>query len=177
MADLRWFRLEIDTAGKVVSCVPVERAEQNGRSWVYVQAADAKAAQRAGMNAYMRDVMRVRRAELDRQGKCRWCGRKNDRAQGKRCSICSAKDIAYSQRQRDKAAGKPVPALDRKVAIAERKNEERSQVVAAAAPSLRLAVLIEVQCAWEDAPNNGAFTKWLAEQIDAAGGKRRAANG
>ncbi len=174
MADLRWFRLELDSSGKVLSCTAVERAEQNGSSWLYIQASDAKTASRLGMNAYMRDLMRKRRARLDAEGKCRWCGRKGDRGPGKRCTICLPRESHYQQRKRDKAAGKPVPELDRKVAIAARKAEERAAVIASAGPSLRLSVLLEVQQAWQDAPTNGAFTAWLARAVEAAGGKRRA---
>jgi len=154
MAELRWWLLRLDSTGKVLSCTPVDHAERNGDSWVYIQAADAKAAQRAAMNAYMRDVMRKRRARLIAEGKCAWCGRAN--------------------RKNAKAAGKPVPQLDRKVAIAARRDEERQQAVASAVPSVRLQVLQEVMQAWQDEPTNGAFTRWLTNEIEAAGGKRRA---
>lgn len=174
MAELRWFRLEVDLSGKVISCVDVERAEQGSSSCVYVQAADEAAAHRIGLNAYMREVMRRRRARLKAEGNCGWCGRKSDREPGKRCTRCVARDAEYGKRKNAKAAGKPVAPLDRRVAIAAREAEKRADVVKAAAPSLRLDVLLEVQAAWLDLPTNGAFTVWLAKQIEAAGGKRRA---
>jgi hypothetical protein len=174
MADLRWFRLEVDAAGKVLSCVAVERAEHNGRSWVYVQATDERAAHRIGLNAYMRDVMRKRRERLKAEGGCGWCGRKNDREPGKRCSICLAKESGYKQIQRDRAAGKPVASPDRKASVAAREVEKRTAAVAAAAPSLRLSVLLEVQSAWQDCTTNKSFTSWLEQQISKAGGVRRA---
>ncbi len=174
MGDLRWFRLEIDSVGKVLSCVAVERAEQRSSCWVYVQATDEAAAHRIGLNAYMRVVMRKRRERLKAEGKCCWCGRKNDREPGKRCTLCLGKDSEYGKRKNARVAGKPVAPLDRRVAIAERKREEQSQVVAAVAPSLRLAVLEEVQDAWCNTSTNGQFTAWLVKEIERAGGKRRA---
>jgi hypothetical protein len=165
--ELQWWLLRLDATGKVLSCSPVDQAAKNGESWVYIQARDAKAAERAALNSYMREVMRRRRAELDKAGKCRWCGRVADRGT-KRCSVCLAKDVAYQKRGRDKA----VPVLDKRVAVAQRKAEERSEFVAEAVPSIRLSLLIEVQEAWQNASTNGLFTRWLNEQIAAARGKK-----
>ena len=50
MADLHWWKLEIDASGKVVSCTAVQRAAAGGRSFVNVPATDAKAAERAALN-------------------------------------------------------------------------------------------------------------------------------
>lgn len=173
MAELRWFLLKLDSSGKVLSCTPVDQQRDNGASWVYIQATDAKAAQRAALNAYMRDVMRRRRAELDKAGKCRWCGRKADRGT-KRCSVCLAKDSSYSRRHQAKQRGETVEPLDRKLATAARKLEDQQAAVAAAKPSVRLAVLLEVHDAWTGTSTNGGFTAWLVREIEAAGGKRRA---
>lgn len=169
--ELRWFKITLDATGKVVSCLEVPGASATGASVVYVQAATAKAAERAALNSYMREVMRRRRAELDKAGKCRWCGRFADRGT-KRCSVCLERDSLYSKRHQAKIHGKAVEPLDRRVATAERKAAEQQVVVKAAAPSLRLDLLIEVQRAWIDNPRVAGFTQWLERQIAAARGRK-----
>jgi hypothetical protein len=168
---LRWWLLQLDAEGKVLSCTSVEQSAANGERWFYVQARDEKAAQRTALNAYMRELQRRRRVELDKAGKCRWCGRKADRGT-KRCSICVAKDAVYTQRHNARVRGESVPPLDRRAALAARKTEETTAVVKAAAPSLRLDVLLEVQEAWQSAATNGVFTRWLTDQIAAARGRK-----
>lgn len=173
MTDLRWFRLELDHGGNVISCVGVERAEANGRSWLYVQARDEKEAGHKAWNAYCRDRQRVRNATLAAEGKC-ICGRKNDRPGKSRCSVCHARRELHEERRRAKARGEEVAVLDKRVTLAARRVDEQRAVVASAAPSLRLAVLQEVLQAWQDEPTNGAFTAWLVREVEAAGGQRRA---
>lgn len=170
--NLRWWRIEVNEDGKVLSCVAVEHVEKNGKLFFYVQAHDQKEAGRIAWNRFCRDIQRVRRVKLAREGKCPWCGRATDRESGKRCSRCLDSDKVYKKRQTAKEAGKVVPPLDRSIAVAARKAEEREATVAAAKPSLRLDVLLEVQQAWQDASTNGLFTRWLNQQIAAARGRK-----
>lgn len=168
---MRWFRIELDDAGQVLSCQAVEAAEQGGRRYVYVQAVDPAHAARLALNNYQRDLMRRRVRRLRDEGKCQ-CGRKNDRAPKSRCTVCHDRRASDDERRRARANGEQIPRPDRRIADALRKASETAEAVAVVAPSLRLDVLIEVQSAWQDAATNGVFTRWLNEQIAAARGRR-----
>lgn len=175
MADLRWWRIETNAEGKVVSCVAVEHAEKDARCWFYVQAVSDAAAREAARLAHYRGSSMRRRRELIAQGKCGWCGLKGDRG-AQRCSKCLLADQGYQQRRRAKDAGKPFVPADKKATLAMnrtlRKVEERKEVIQEAEPSLRLSVLLEVEKAWLDNPRLAGFTQWLQKQIAAARGKK-----
>jgi hypothetical protein len=174
VADLRWWRLELDAKGAVVSCIPCERVEKDGERWIYVQAIDQARAGRAAWNVFCRDRERAQRAARVAAGKCVVCGKNPNRGSDKRCTECLERARLDDKRRRDKRAGRPVdPPRDRRTVLAERKEREHHAVVVNATPVIRLDVLLDVQSAWEDAANNGAFTTWLKRQIEAAGGVRR----
>lgn len=168
---MRWFRIELDDAGRVLSCHAVEAAEQGNRRYVYVEAVDSEHAARLALNAYQRQLMRQRVRRLRDEGKCQ-CGRKNDRAPKSRCTSCHERRASDDARRRARANGEQIPRPDRRIADALRKATETAQAVAVVAPSLRLDVLVEVQQAWQDASTNGHFTRWLSEQIAAARGRK-----
>ncbi|HKY40688.1 MAG TPA: hypothetical protein VJN18_32355 [Polyangiaceae bacterium] len=173
MADLRWWRLEVDAKGKVVSCTPVEFAEKDGKSWFYVRARNQEGAGRLAMNAYILARQRIRLKRLKAEGKC-VCGRKNDRPGKTNCTICVAKERDYDARRRARERGEEIPRPDRRIADAERRATEDGEFVERAAPTVRLNTLLEVQQAWQDSNTNANFTRWLLDQIAAAGGVKRA---
>lgn len=158
----QWWRIEVDGAGKVVSCEPVELKESDQALIFYVEAKNRAQAGRRAWNAHCKIVQRRRREQLRAEGKCAWCARKNDRLKG-RCTDCQKKDVDYSARARAVARGEDVPELDRTVSIAARAHAERKE--------LRLGVLNDVRDAWARSENYDEFARWLAEQIVAAGGR------
>lgn len=172
MADIRWWRVELSTAGTVLSCNAVERPAHGERLIHYLQATSAEAAGRAALNARSAELLRQRRTEYRAQGLCR-CGRRRD-GENRWCAICLEKSRVYKANETARKRGEPVLKMDRRTVLQERKATEKAEAVQAAAPSLRLEVLLEVQQAWADLPTNGAFTSWLTRQIEAAGGRRRA---
>lgn len=174
-----WWRIELNAKGSLVSVRRVESSEANSSTIVYVRAAnevEAKASARQAYNDVMRDVMRRRRERLFAEGKCGWCGEKNDRDREKRCSACVERDSGYSQRKRDKEAGRPVPKLNRSVALAARREQREAKVVesavASAEASIRLQVFQEVQDAWLRNRTVGAFSAWLNGEIAKLSGKK-----
>lgn len=174
-----WWRVELNASGKIVAVRQVEVAESNSKTVVYVRAwheIDARTVGRQAYNEYMRGAQQRRRERLIAEGKCPWCGNATDRAAGKRCSVCATRDSNYSQRARDKAAGHSVPKLDKRVAIAERRQREDAQVatraVTSAAAAIRLEVLEEVRQAWLNNRTVGAFSAWLNGEIEKASGRK-----
>lgn len=173
VAQHQWFRVVIDHKGKVVSCTPAGPAHDHGLNVFFVFAVDDEQAGKKVFNRYMAQRMRERRARLVSEGKCRWCGRPNDREPGKRCSQCSERDITYSKRWRANERGDEFPPADRHAAVAARNEEKRATILAEAAPfDVRLAILLEVQRAWTASANNGIFSAWLAGQIEQIKGRR-----
>ncbi len=158
----QWWRIEVDAAGKVVSCEQVELKERDQACVFFVEAKDRAQAGRRAWNAHCKVVQRRRRAQLHAEGKCPWCARENDRSQG-RCSECQKKDALYSRRRNAKARGEEVPDLDRTVAIAARAHVERKE--------LRLKILTEVSESWARFATHDEFARWLASEIVAAGGR------
>jgi len=173
--SIQWWRVELNANGKITSVRQVEAAETNSKTILYVQAwheIDARTEGRKAMNAYMREAQGRRRERLIAEGKCPWCGGPTDREAGKRCSDCAERDLGYSERRRDKAAGRPVPKLDKRVAIAARRERENADVarraVADSSALARLAVLEEVRQAWLSNRTVGAFSAWLNSEIEKA---------
>lgn len=176
---IHWWRVELNSSRKITAVRRVEAAESNSKTVLYVQAwheIDARAEGRKAMNAYMREVQSRRRERLIAEGKCPWCGDVTDRDAGKRCSACALRDAAYSERQRDRAAGRPVPKLDKRVAIAARRERENAEVarraVASSSRQSRLEILEEVRQAWMNNRTVGAFSVWLNSEIEKASGQR-----
>lgn len=158
----QWWRIQVDGAGKVVSCEPVELKEQDQDLVFYVEAKNRAQAGRRAWNAHCKIVQRRRREQLRKDGKCAWCARANDRPKG-RCTDCQKKDAVYGARARAVARGEEVPELDRTVSIAARAHAERKEI--------RLGVLDEVRKAWARFDTYDGFARWLAQEIVAAGGR------
>jgi hypothetical protein len=158
-----WWRIEVDADGKVVACVQVAESGDASHDVFYVQAATRSEAGRRAWNAYCKVNQTRRRAKLAAEGKCPWCGEKNDRPKGRRCRACLLRDSKYERdrRARARARGEDVPAPDRSVAIAARANEERRRI--------RLTILREVRTAWRDAESTLAFIQWLRDELEQLG--------
>jgi len=164
MADKYWYRVEVSDSGKTVTIKKVERRENDTSDVFFVLAIDEKQAGRKAFNEYMRVAQARRRAKLIAEGKCPWCSRKNDRGSGKRCSICLRSNLGYEARRRARVKGEDIPRPDRAVAVEKRKSADRE--------AIRADVLIEVQRAWTNARTHGQFSQWLADQVEAASGKK-----
>ncbi|HCG01693.1 MAG TPA: hypothetical protein DEV93_14250 [Chloroflexi bacterium] len=164
---LRWWRLELDAKGSVVSCTAVEhRGEAGERQFIYVEAHDQKEAGRLAWNAYCRLAQVRHRAKMTREGKCPWCGRQQDRKAGRRCSVCLAGDRARAATNKAIKAGQNVAAPDGLVTRAARLERERGE--------FRLQILGEVRkVAVERTPRE--FFQWLDEQLGIDGGQVTAA--
>lgn len=167
-----WWRIQVSSSGKVVDCRVVEAAETDTDDVFYVRASSRAQAGRKAWNAYTSRMNKRRRASYIAEGRCGYCGRPNDRDEGKRCSVCLKNHVKHRARHEARARGEEVPPPDRAASIAARAHEQKQQIRAEAATETRLSVLGEVQQAWQDAPNNAAFTKWLAEQVEALVGRR-----
>jgi hypothetical protein len=162
MADRRWWRVEVSATGKVLSCVAVESAGDENR-WFYVQAASAELAAKAAINAHCARLLAARRARYRAEGLCD-CGRIRDNTTFVSCARCLERSRIHRLRYESRQRGEDVLPLDRRKVLLERKEAESA--------SLRLAVLLEVQQAWQDLPTNGSFTRWLTEQIATARGRK-----
>ena len=169
--ELRWWRLETDSEGKVLSCRLVEGAKSDGEHVFYVKAHDAKEAARRLSNEISRRLLAERRAKYRAEGRCK-CGGWRDRPGFKQCQRCYDLDREHERRYQERRKGKEPPPRDRRLVLQERKQLEQSAAVRAAEPNIRLAVLQEVSQAWQDATTNGAFTRWLNQQIAEARGKK-----
>ena len=154
---LRWWRLELDAKGSVVSCIAVEhRGEAGERRFLYVEAHDQAEAGRLAWNAYCRLAQVRHRAKMTREGKCPWCGRQQDRKAGRRCSVCLSNDRARAATNKAIKAGQNVAAPDGLVTRAARLERERGE--------FRLQILGEVRkVAVERTPRE--FFRWLDEQL------------
>jgi hypothetical protein len=154
---LRWWRLELDAKGSVLSCTAVEhRGEAGERQFLYVEAYDQKEAGRLAWNAYCRLAQARHRAKMTSEGCCPWCGRKQDRKPGRRCNTCLAGDRARAATNKALKAGQNVPAPDAQVTRATRLQSERAEY--------RLQILGEVRkVALERTPRD--FLRWLDEEL------------
>jgi hypothetical protein len=159
---LAWYRIELDSAGKVASCREVAEAGTDSRVYFF-RAQSAKQAASQALNAHAAKLLAARRARYGAEGLCR-CGGKRDRPGFKSCARCDSRDRVHEERKRARDRGEVVPPLDRRTVLLERKTDEASQ--------LRLAVLREVQDAWIQNRTVGAFSAWLVREVEKLAGKR-----
>lgn len=162
---MRWWRIEVNATGKVVSCRAVESAGDDDAHVIYVLARDQREAGRHAWNEYCRIRQTKRNARLAAEGKCR-CGRHADRGAGKRCSGCLQLLQRQNERRRARARGEQLPKVDPRATKQERREADET--------ALRLAILMEVLSAWQDAQTNASFTRWLTAQIARLRGKAAA---
>ncbi len=167
----RWFRVQVGLDGKVTSCREVETEGAGGASVYYKLALDAEAAARSALSAHAAKLLAARRAENRAKGRCR-CGGELGDGGFVTCERCRDLSKEYQARETLKAKGIEPPHRDRRDVLQKKKQEDRLSAVIAAAPTLRLSVLLEVSRAWQDSTTNGSFTRWLNAQIADARGKR-----
>jgi len=139
-----WWRIEVDATGVVISYEKVEQAK------------DKEAAGVVAFNEYCRHRLRVRRAMLEAEGKCR-CGAEREQDRFKRCNRCRERAQLHRARHLAKKRGENIAPLDRRSTLRERSESERAD--------LRIEVLVEVERAWLDSKSSGDFTIWLSRQI------------
>lgn len=162
----------VDGVPSVVSCEPVPEPERDSTDVFYVRAQSREQAGRRAWSSYTNRQNARRRAEYIQKGRCGWCGRANDRDAGKRCSVCLKNHATHRARSDARARGEAVPPPDRAASIAARAQEQRAEIKAEASEQARLSVLLEVQEAWQGSGTNGAFTRWLADAISSAVGRK-----
>lgn len=174
MADhLRWWRLEYDTEGNLLSKrIAVASHEDTGLVF-FVRARNIRHAERLGHRLHMRAVTKARHAEYRRRGLCK-CGRKPD-LQGKRqCSLCQKINIEAKKRRRARDRGEETPKQPRRLALDLRAKDDerriRERLRAEVAAEVRVEVLVEVHDAFMGTPMR-LFGKWLVEQLGALGKK------
>jgi hypothetical protein len=162
MGDLFWFRLELDGSAKVISCVKVIAAGTSEGGVFYVPARNAESAAKLAYNAHNAALLRARRAQYAKEGRCR-CGRPqperaaNDPRLGeKRCDVCLKKQSEHNKRRALREKGVDIPKPDRRTAIAARRVEE--------ADILRLSVLKEVDEVWR-AKGAVGLRIWLRKEL------------
>lgn len=153
---MKWWRIETDNDGKVVSCEEVETGGIGAGFVFFVRCPTRYEARQRAWNAYCKIRQRARHERLTAEGKCPHCGRPNDR-RASRCSICLEEHNVRSRRKRAIARGEVVAIPSRAEAVASRASDERR--------ALRLAVLTEVQENFQRSGTVGQFVRWLAERI------------
>lgn len=154
----RWWRIEMDTDGRMVKAEPVEAVGQNGLGVLYVLAFDIQAAKKAAFNTYCALRNKIRRARYHSEGKC-GCGRARDIEGNRKCSECIRQRHRSKDRANAKKRGEPVEVLDKTETYRKRRETERQE--------LRLEVLREVREQATSLPPR-AFYRWLDEQLQPA---------
>lgn len=159
-----WWKLVVDSDGKVVSCELALAKGEDHNSTFFVLARDTRHAGRLAFNKYMLAITKARHTQYASEGKCR-CGRERD-TRLRRCSICREANKLYTKRSRARASGATElpPKAERRDVIAERKAFDQA--------ALRLSILEEVNDVWTKRGTVG-LRDWLRKQLAAQ--KRSAA--
>jgi hypothetical protein len=162
MAELTWFRVELNSAGKVVSCTVVSGPTEENNRVFCVQAPDAHAAHvigRAAYTEYCRTKVRETRARNEANDLCR-CGGVREDPDFKRCRKCRRLDKGSRARYERRLKGEDVPPPDRFETVAAERDRSKTQ--------LRLEVLREVRRKLVSLRGDtNALSRWLVQQIDA----------
>ncbi len=162
MNSLAWYRIELDSTGKVASCREVAAAGDEARVY-FLRARSAKQAAAQALNAHAAKLLAARRARYTSEGLCK-CGRKRDRPGFITCSACTERHAIHEQRKQARARGEEVQPLDRRVVLQQRKLDDAARI--------RVEVLQEVQDAWFKNSTVGAFSAWLSREVEKLAGKR-----
>jgi hypothetical protein len=151
-----WWRVELDSAGKVVSATVCPGAGITEGRVVYVCAITQTQAGRIARNTYAREVKRAQRAKYKATGKCR-CGRDRESIAFKQCMVCRARDLQQHRK------GPSCGSRDEKARVVSMQATQRDR-----RQELRLETLLLVREAWSREPNQAAFSAWLAREVMAA---------
>jgi len=154
-----WFRVELDSKGKVLSCAQVAKAAEGESGGVFfLRAADGKSAAERAYRQYHRLRTTARRERYAEEGKCR-CGRSRDKETPqsrafRTCPACRAVDLARHERATALQRGLTVVAMPTKAEhFVSRRNEEK------------LELLKEVQDKFLRSGMR-VFGLWLQEEIE-----------
>jgi hypothetical protein len=162
MSKRSWFRVLLDASGKAVECKAVS-AEGTDGGVFYILAASAAAAAREANNRHCAQLLAARRERYVAEGRCR-CGRDRDDKALQSCAHCRSHVARSKERIEARKRGENVPKPDRRTVLLERKQTD--------AETLRLAVLQEVQDAWQRNRTVGAFSAWLNSEVAKLTGKK-----
>jgi hypothetical protein len=172
LADERWWRVELNKAGTVTACEPVENCERNTRHVLYIQAACEQHAVAEAerwlerRREYARQYDRKRRRARQAKGICEACDRKIA-ANSKTCCaehLIAARDYQRTRKARI-AAGIVRPITNPVVA--------RAQEDARQMRFRRMTVQLPVVLAVYDQLDGrlwSPFRQWLVDEIAARGG-------
>lgn len=150
----KWFRVEVDIEGKVLSARLADPPHEDGGLVFYVQARDLEQAEKKAHARYLYAMTCARRAQYERQGLCR-CGNKRD-AGGKRCSWCLGLGRAYKKR---KDAGEAAPP--RREVMAARRDAQDEAIRAETLRQVHRFALI--------ARTMPEFLQWLRAELEKSG--------
>lgn len=166
---LRWYRVTFGAEGLITTCVPTEapdllRDPKHNRTFYVLAGGPLHAEERARdhYNLYCAKKRKAVRARNHAAGKC-VCGRPQDRPRPdgdgflKLCAVCAERHTATVERARQRPAPAARDESTRVEKCAARVRDRKNE--------MRLEVLLEVRTAWESAPNNQAFTRWLRGEV------------
>lgn len=148
-----WYRVTVQD-GQVLTCLPVEESGADEDGVYYIRAPTDVLARKRAERAYWT----ARRRGFAAAGLCR-CGKAREGAGFKTCAKCRDGATQAANRSRARAKGEPVPIL--------KPGGPPGDVI-------RQQVLEQVQREWETTPNNRAFARWLAGQLEALRKRREA---
>lgn len=133
---LFWFRIELNAAGKVVSCRRVDACGDAEAGAVYfLRALSDKDASKKAFNEYHRLRLAARRARYAAEGKCK-CGRERDgetedqRALAQ-CQRCLKLEREQKKRRANELRGIPVEPIDKSARFHERRADEKLDLLKA----------------------------------------------
>lgn len=155
-----WWRIEIGKDGLVRDCKRVADPGPETQSIFYIEGATEEAVRELALKAYRAYFAagnRKRRERYALEGKCK-CGRVREDADFQTCRACRSKRPLYAERHALREKGIEPPPLDRRVAVAERRNVEADEA--------RLRVLEEVAHALNGSMSYAGFKRWLAGEIE-----------
>jgi hypothetical protein len=151
--ELRWFRVELNSHGLVISCEPVEEAQRSSGSVVYLRALSRDRAIEKAAKAHIAHGQKELRAQRKRDAVCIQCGRALDPESTSLCPVHLEHQRVRTENYRARKRGVEVPAS---VRAPLRSEQERRD--------LSLAVLVQVRNAWRH-KSEAQFGKWLNEMI------------
>jgi hypothetical protein len=173
MTANRYWRVSFFPDGRVNRVRPIKGPGHS--RWVVVEAADEEQAKHKAYNIYCARKKKARLAALAAESRCS-CGRPLDGAlvgtgarkgqAHRRCATCRERAKTswvpnYNRRVESGTNGRGVVERDESARVASNLNRQRDRRA-----EIRLETLIDVRRAWQDAPNNGAFTAWLKSEIE-----------
>lgn len=165
----KWYRVELDSSGAILSCTEVEGAGRKNSHVRYVEAlsaADATSEAKAWyekVRQQLRDSLNRRRALREKAGKCKSCGKHPAKRHRKWCAECLGK--CATRRAERVARGRPESP------------EEHAIKAKAHKDARRITYGTEAAARWFDLLRNydanpSDFRAWLVGKITELGGAK-----